>query len=69
MEEALRGAVEKLNSDIRNHLTPILAYTDMLSCNAAAAERKKLAVIALCAENILSALDEFVGFVTDHKDA
>lgn len=63
MQEALRQAVEKLNSDVRNYLTPILAYSDLLSRNASEADRKRLAKISECAERILASLDEFVAFV------
>ena len=64
MEEAFQRAVEKLNSDVRNYLTPILAYSDLLSSSASEADRKKLAIISTCAENILHCLDEFVLVVT-----
>lgn len=60
MQDDLREAVEKLNSDVRNYLTPIFAYTDLLSCTAAEADRRKLAVMSHCADSILAALDEFV---------
>ena len=64
MEEAFRLAVEKLNSDVRNYLTPVLAYADQMSSTASKAERKKLAIISQCAHNILKALEEFVQVVT-----
>ncbi len=64
MQEALLRAVEKLNSDVRNYLTPILAYADLLSGTASEADRKKLATVSNCAEQILASLNEFVASVT-----
>ncbi len=40
------------------------AYTDLLICTAAEADRRKLVVISHCSGQILGALDEFVAFMT-----
>lgn len=60
MDDALRRAVEKLNAEVRNSLTPIFAYSEMLMSTAVESDRKRLAVISSCAENILQSLDTFV---------
>jgi len=66
VHDDLRQAIEKLNSDVRNYLTPIFAYTDLMSCTVAEADRRKLAVMSHCADSILTALDEFVASVSEH---
>lgn len=65
MQEELRRAIEKLDSDVRNYLTPILAYSDLLSRGAPQADRRKLAKISECAERILASLDEFMASLPD----
>lgn len=60
MQEELRRAIEKLNSDVRNYLTPILAYADLLSRRVPEPDRRKLAKISKCVELILASLDEFM---------
>lgn len=63
MDEPLRRALEKLNSNVRNYLTPVIAYSDSLASKAPETDRHKLLVITACAEKILGALEEFVAQV------
>ena len=56
----LRQAVEKLNSDVRNYLTPIIAYSDMLTADLAGPELRKVMVIQQCAQKLLTSLEEFL---------
>ena len=56
----LRRAVEKLNSDVRNYLTPILAYSELIGQSLAEGDRHKVEVMTECAEKILKSLEEFV---------
>lgn len=65
MEEALRRAIEKLNSDVRNYLTPILVYAELLAQTAPESDRSKLAAISASAEQILLCLNEFVGLTRE----
>ena len=56
----LRDAVEKLNSDVRNYLTPILAYGELISQTVPQEDRRKVEVILECADKILASLQAFV---------
>jgi len=60
MKDPLCTALEKLNSDVRNYLTPILVYSEMLRRKAPDGDREKLFKISDCAEKILASLEEFV---------